>query len=152
MILMEIKNVVNEVKNEYPKMNQVSKKHLINNIPSKWLKVGLSSLGIAIVIKNNVLAAIDPSSIIDVPLAGVDEYRIPVPIQICNVACPIVQIISAVAFIITGLNILITKIKSKKQPEPKKVKKWIKVIFIISIILFILSILTKFIINAIDYY
>jgi len=147
---MEIKNVVNNVENEYPKMEQISKKHLSNNIPSKWLKIGLSSLGIAMITKNNVLA-VSPD-IIDMPLAGVAEYRIPVPIQICNVACPIVQIASAVVFIITGLSILITKIKSKKQNEPKKIKKWVKVSFIISIIAFIISVLTNFIINTIDYY
>lgn len=152
MIFMEIRNVVNEVKNEYPKMEQVSKKHLSNSIPRKWLKVGLSSLGIAMITKNNVLAVSISPDIIDMPLAGVAEYRIPVPIQICNVACPIVQIASAVVFIITGLSILITKIKSKKQNEPKKIKKWVKVLFIISIIAFIISVLTNFIINTIDYY
>ena len=31
MIIMEIKNVVNNIENEYPKMEQISKKHLSNN-------------------------------------------------------------------------------------------------------------------------
>lgn len=148
---MEIRNVVNEVKNEYPKMEQVSKKHLSNSIPRKWLKVGLSSLGIAMIMKNNVFA-LSPMDISTIDIAGGFPAPIPAPIRICNAACPIVQIVSAVIFIITGLSILLTKIKAKKQPEPKKVKKWVKSLFIISIILFILSILTKFIINTIDYY
>ena len=63
---MEIRNVVNEVKNEYPKMEQVSKKHLSNSIPRKWLKVGLSSLGIAMITKNNVLAVSISPDIIDI--------------------------------------------------------------------------------------
>ena len=156
---MEIRNVVNEVKNEYPKIEQVSKKHLSNSIPKKWLKVGLSSLGITMILKNNVFA----SSPTDLPdsmeftemmdiAGGISEFvPIPLPIKICNFSCPIVQILSAIIFIVTGLSILITKIKSKKQPEPEKVKKWVKVLFIISIILFILSTLAMFIINKIWY-
>ena len=145
---MEIRNVVNEVKNEYPKMEQVSKKHLSNNIPKKWLKAGLSSLGITIMFKNNVFAV----SPMNIDIAGGFPAPIPAPIRICNVACPIVQIVSAVIFIVTGLSILLTKIKAKKQSEPKKIKKWIRILFIISIIVFIISVLTRFIINTIDYY
>ena len=149
---MEIKNVENELINRYPKMNQVSKKHLLNSIPRKWLKVGLSSLGLALIFKNNVFA-ISP---MDIAIAGVSPVTIPAPIpapiRICNVACPIVQIVSAVLFIVTGLSILITRIKAKKQDEPKKVKKWIKVLFIISLIVFIISVLTKFVINLLNYY
>ena len=145
---MEIKNVENELINRYPKMNQVSKKHLLNSIPRKWLKVGLSSLGLALIFKNNVFA-ISP---MDIDIAGDIPAPIPAPIRICNVACPIVQIVSAVLFIVTGLSVLITRIKAKKQDEPKKVKKWTKVLFIISLIVFIISILTKFVINLLNYY
>ena len=148
---MEIRNVVNEVKNEYPKMEQISKKHLLNSIPKKWLKVGLSSLGIALLIKNNVYAISNSAITTTIDIAGGFPLPIPAPIRICNAACPIVQIVSAVIFIITGLSILLTKIKAKKQPEPKKVKKWIKILFIISIIVFILILLTRFIINIIYY-
>ncbi len=151
---MEIRNIVDEVKNDYPKMEQINEKHLSNSIPNKWLKIGLSSLGIAMITKNNALATTISPDIIDMPLAGDMPAYIatPLPVQIFNVACPIVQIASAIVFIITGLSILITKIKTKKQNEPKKVKRWVNILFIISIIVFILSILTKYIINTIDYY
>lgn len=145
---MEIRNVVNEVKNDYPKMDQVSKKHLVNSIPSKWLKLGLSSLGLTIIMRNKVFA----SSFMDtntIYIAGGCPAPIPAPIQVCDIACPIVQIVSMVVFIMTGLSILINKIKSKKQTEPKKVKKWVKILFIISVIVFILSSLIQFIINVI---
>lgn len=150
---MEIRNVVNKIENEYPKMEQISKKHLSNSIPSKWLKIGLSSLGIAILI-NNKAFAVSNFNLTTIDIAGGAPAPIitPLPVQICNVACPMVQIVSAVIFIITGLSILLTKIKAKKQDEPKKVKKWIKILFIISIIVFTISILTNFIINTIDYY
>ena len=136
---MEIKNVTNEVKNKYPKINQVSKKNITNSIPSKWLKLGASSLVLAMMMKHNVFATAvdDPSTFVpaETAIAGAVQNLAIENIKI--IAYP--TIISAVIFIITGLNIMISKIKSKKQSEPKKVKKWIKVMFIISIILFILS-------------
>lgn len=150
---MEIRNVVNKIENEYPKMEQISKKNLSNSIPSKWLKIGLSSLGIAILTNNKAFAVYNFNlTTIDIAGGAPAPITTPLPVQICNVACPMVQIVSAVIFIITGLSILLTKIKAKKQDEPKKVKKWIKVLFIISIIVFIISVLAKFIINTIDYY
>ena len=143
---MEIKNVVNNVENEYPKMDQISKKDLSNNVPKKWLKIGLSSLGIAL-LTNNKAFALSHSNLTSLDVAGgapVDIITITsLPVRICN----IFQMVSAVVFIITGVSMLLTKIKSKKQSEPKKAKIWIKILFIISIITFILSILTKFIIQ-----
>ena len=150
---MEIKNVENELRNSYPKMNQVSKKHLLNSIPRKWLKVGLSSLGLALIFKNNIFALSSMNtSILDIAGDVSAPIYIPVPIRICNVACPILQIVSAVLFIVSGFSILVTKIKAKKQSKPKKVKKWMKVLFIISLIVFIISVLTKFVINLLNYY
>lgn len=148
---MEIRNVINEVKNDYPKIGQISKKHLSNSIPKKWLNVGLSSFGIAMIMKNQVFA-LSSTDTITTDIAGGFPLPIPTPIKICTVACPIVQIVSAMLFIITGLSILVTKIKAKKQNEPKKIKNWIKVLFIISIIVFILSFLAKFFIHIIGYY
>ncbi len=144
---MEIRKVVNEAKKNYPKEKQISKKCITNNIPNKWLKAGLSSLIVAPLIKSNIFAiATKP-----VPIAGGLAVYEPISIQIYNIVCPIVQIVSIITFIVTGLDILITKIKSKKQNEPKKVKKWLKIAFIISIIMFILSFLIGFIITKIDY-
>ncbi len=145
---MEIRNVVNEVKKDYPKMKQVSKKKLENSIPNKWLKVGLSSLAIAIVMNSKIFATssfITPndftqSDFINMPGLVPTE---PIPIRICNIT----QIVSIVTFIILGISILITKIKSKKQSETRKVKKWINVLFIISIYLFALSSLVIFFID-----
>ena len=113
-------------------MKQVSRKCLTNSIPSKWLKFGLSSLVISIIMKNNVFAYNQSEK--NMPTAGVvTQTRHILPSRI--------GIISILIFIIIGLSILITKIKSKKQNETKEIKKWVKVIFIISIILFIISIL-----------
>lgn len=146
---MEIKNVVNEVEKEYPKMEQVCKRHLAKSIPSKWIKVGFSSLVIAMIMKNKVSAvslsdfnAIDIAGGFTAPVPA--PVQVPVYIQICNIVSSIVLIVSAVASIITGLSMLITKMKSKK------VEKWVKIVFIIYIIIFILSILIKFIMNAIE--
>ena len=146
---MEIRNVIKEVKNEYPKIKKISKENLLNNIPNKWLKVGISSLVISMIMKNKAFAAsigVEPSGY---TAAGGFPTYIPAPVKICNTVCPIIQIVSVSIFIITGLIILTTRIKSKKKSENKEVKKWIKFLFIISIIVFILSIVIRFIVNAI---
>lgn len=146
---MEIKNVTNKVENEYPKMKQVSKKCLSNSIPSKWLKVGLSSLGIIMIMKNNAFAygTISSEMAGGVPARRQIAIKIPLPIiKICkNVSSPIVQMVSVIIFLLMGLYILISKLNSKKHSETKKVKKWVKILFVISIIAFILSIIAKFI-------
>ncbi len=121
-----------EIRNEYPKVNI---KHLISK---NLLKVGLFSFGIAMMFSNNVLAM----SVMDIPPSG-SYSDIGPTLRPFDVVWTIVQIVSLIIFVVTGLSILITKIKAKKQPEPKKVKKWIKILFIISIIVFILSILTE---------
>ena len=138
---MEIKNVVNEVKKEYPKMEHLSKNRLIHSIPNKWLKAGLTSIGISLLMKNNVFA----TSVLNNEFAynGIDivggMYYEEIPVQTSSTILPIIQLILIIAFIITGLNILITKIKSKKQTEPKKVKKWVMIIFILSIVILIIT-------------
>ena len=130
---MEIRNVTETPKKEYPKMNQITEKKLRDTIPNKWLKVGLSSLMIAMLMKNNVLATNDPMMYIAGGMTVIVEP--PLYVQIC----PAVQVVSIIVFIISSIAILKTKSKAKKQNETKKVKKWIKAIFIISILLFILS-------------
>lgn len=130
---MEIRNVTETPKKEYPKMNQITEKKLRDTIPNKWLKVGLSSLMIAILMKNNVLATSDPM----MDIAGGMTVIVDTPLYVQ--ICPAVQVLSIIVFIISGIAILKTKSKAKKQNETKKVKKWIKAIFIISILLFILS-------------
>ncbi len=136
---MEIRNVVNEVKNDYPKMEQVSKKKLTKSVPNKWMKMGISSFVMSILMKSRSFAYSPLEGIEINPAASGGEVT-PVHVRICEIACPAVQSASIVMFIITGLIILITKIKNKN------VKKWIRIVFIASIIAFILSILINFII------
>ena len=147
---MEIRNVVSEVKNEYPQINQVSKKHLVNNIPSKWLKLGISSLVITFIMKNKVLA-VSLSDFDEITIAGGMSTLTPtpVPIQICNIACPIILKVSLVVFIMTYFGILINIIKSKYQSESTQIRKWLIILCIISIIVFFLSFVTTLIINQI---
>ena len=145
---MEIKSVKNEVKNEYPKLEKPKKKNLHKNIS----KISLTSIGITLLTKKTALASIDlagdvkavDNTSVPVQLAGdVVSEPVPVYLQICEKVFPILLIISILSFIITGLNILLTKFKSKKSNNPIKIKKWIKVLFILSILLILLCILFK---------
>lgn len=150
---MEIRNVVNEVKNDYPKMEQVSKKKLTKSVPNKWMKIGISSFVMSILMKsksfaNTTIGGIEINPANQEAIAG-GIVSIPVHVRICEIACPAVQITSIIMFIITGLIILLTKIKTKNEFKFKNVKKWIRIVFIASIIAFILSMLINFIINSV---
>jgi len=146
VIVMEIRKVVNEVENEYPKMKQISKKCLKKNIPNKWLKVGVVFLGTLNAIKNKVLAVAIPSIEVEtVDLAG--GWGVPLPIIVYEEFGGIIRAISGLLSIIIGLDILMTKMKYRKNDEKIKVKKWKKVLFIISTILFILNYLVGLLIG-----
>ena len=164
---MEIRNVVNDVQNDYPKMEHLSKEHLKSTIPNKWLKVGLSSFVITMMMKNKVLASSLSSGIDDVMnVAGFMPVSVAgdMPVEVvgtqpqrtflyvlCNDICSYIMIFSFVIFIVTGLNMLIRKFRAKKNNETKKTKKWIKVLFVISFILFIVSLLIGIFANNINY-
>lgn len=139
---MEIRNVVDEVKNEYPKITQISKKQLKNNIPNKWRKIGLSSLVMSMIVENNVFAVTPPT------IAG--GVAVPVEVPLYKVALGYASTISILIFVLTGINILITKIKAKKQSENLKDKKWVKIVFRVSILTFILSYLLNIILSYLE--
>ena len=151
---MEIRNVVNEVKNDYPKMEQVSKKKLTKSVPNKWMKMGISTFVMSILMKSKSFANTTINGIEINPANQATSGGIvatPVHVRICEIACPAVRISSIIMFIITGLIILFTKIKTKNEFKFKDVKKWIRIVFIVSIIAFILSMLINFIINGVYY-
>ena len=145
---MEIRNVVNEVQNDYPKMEQVSKKKLTKSVPNKWVKIGISSFVMSILMKSKSFAYSSLDGIEINPSAYGGEVT-PVHVRICEIACPAVQISSIIMFVITGLIILLTKIITKNKFKFKNVKRWIRIVFIASIIAFILSMLINFIINGV---
>ena len=87
---MEIRNVVNEVKNEYPKMQTANKISFENKIPKIVLFFGLSMVKL----KNKVFA-ID----IDVGLAG----GFPTIMDMHIRCCKMIQILSIMMFIMTVL-------------------------------------------------
>ncbi len=148
---MEIRNVVNEVQNDYPKMEQVSKKKLTKSVPNKWVKIGISSFVMSILMKSKSFALLASDILPPANPATSGGEVTPVHVRICEVVCPAVQITSIVMFIITGLIIFLTKIKTKNEFKFKNVKKWIRIVFIASIIAFILSMLMNFIINDVYY-
>ena len=115
------------------------------NILQKLNKIGIISLGMLILINNKSFAVR-----LDTNLEPLECATLPIPVsvEICKFVYPIIQIILAVIFIATGLSIFRTKIKTKEKFELKKVKKWIRITFVLSGILFILlSILMNIIIS-----
>ena len=152
---MEIKKV-NETNTNYPK--KISNKIIEKNIPAKWIKKGLYSLGIAVLIKYNVYAV----DSLDTQLAGdvvtTDPGPIPpiiedpLPLRICNTACPIIQAISATIFFITGLCLLIPKIISKNKKIKPKNNKVLTIVLSILCILSLIAFLSSIFVNILIHY
>ena len=53
---MELKSIKEGTKKEYPKMGQVKSKKLKKCIPSKWSKIGITSLALGLILKNTAYA------------------------------------------------------------------------------------------------
>lgn len=148
---MEIKRV-NETNNNYPK--KISKKIIEKNIPTKWIKRGIYSLGIAVLMKYNVFA-IETAE--DIELAGdvvnpnpnPPVIQDPLPLRICNTTCPIIQAVSAAVFFITGLCLLIPRItsKNKKKTHNKVLTIVLSVLCILSLVAFLSSVLVNILIH-----
>ena len=150
---MEIKGITNEIKTEYPNINEISKKTLKKSIPNKWAKIGLTSWMLGIILKGQVLAK--TLEISDMPLAGVApvvtpgvvEYQSPI-VKIINTAFPIVGGVSLIAFLISLIKIIKAKIKMKKENKKEKMEKRDKVVLIISIVLLLVSIISKILVGC----
>ena len=137
MIFMEIKNVTNNVENKYPKMEQISKKHLSASIPHKWKKIGLSSLIISLFLKSTALAGSAPIPSDDMQVGGATPTSTSTINLLTISKCTILGItVSSIITLIIGLYIK----KAKKQKEPKKVKTWVNILFILSLAFLIISV------------
>ena len=67
---MEIKKVENETNNDYPQMEEVSKKKLKKSIPKKWKVIGISSLALALIGGGSALWFANKKSYYDSSLGG----------------------------------------------------------------------------------
>lgn len=132
---MEIKSV-KENKIEYPKINEMSDKKVKKSIPNKWLKLGITSFIFDILIQTKVFAT--SSDRLPIVTAGVQVYHNPI-YDFVKDSCNVVTIVSLLAFLISGISIIVKKVIAKKQGGNQKIGKKIKIVFITSIILLILS-------------
>ena len=139
-----MRKCVKKRKIEYPKINEMSNKKLKTCIPTKWIKLGVTSCLFNILIQNKVFAVVplDDISVVDVT-PGLLPYNNPIYYSVKS-GCNVVSLISALTFIMSIVMIISKKSKSEKQ---ERVSKKIKIISIISIILFILSKLGIIIVN-----
>lgn len=136
---MEIKKVEKQIKLEYPKINEMSNKRIKYSIPDKWLKLGVTSFLLNVLMQSKAFAIADIISDDNIMVtAGVLPYYDPIYNYIKG-GCNIITLISALAFIISSIMMIIKKLKAKKQGENTKVSKKLKIVFIIATILLILS-------------
>ena len=148
---MEIKGIEKE-KVEYPTIDEISDKKLKASIPKKWTKLGITSVLFDILMKNKVFArtAEEMHELIQI-LEPRSSGGVVVPeepaISISREIFLIIRSISIIAFVISTIMIVNTKIKSKKQKESIKISKKIKIVCITSVILFFISWIAIIIIN-----
>lgn len=142
---MEIKNVANENKMKYPTKKQIKKDKILDNIPSKWRKIGISSLVMMMIMKGTSLAA-DPAYIypIEGDTGGIEMTTF-TKIKIVGILT-----LPSIIFIITGLIILLNKFKARKQANSKKTKRWVEILCAISAIICAIEIWWVFIMPYID--
>lgn len=133
---MEIKCVKKE-KIEYPKMNEISNKKIEGSIPNKWLKFGITSCLLNILLKTKAFAMIDIDEMIAIDEIVVDGAT-PRALPWYVTGFKIVSLILALTFVISAIIIIIKKIKAKKQGINIKINKKIKVLLIVSAILLFL--------------
>lgn len=116
---MKIKCVSNG-KIEYPKIT--------HNKRFKWLKIDITTVIFLIILMTTVQATTE-----------FGEKQSEPQVNPIRKGCIIVEFISTLMFIISGIMIIYKKIKTKKQDKEIHISKKIITVFIISIVLFILS-------------
>lgn len=136
---MELKNVILEKQVNYPKMNEINPNKLINRIPHQWKKIGLATFILGATIQNKTWAA---NFTIDTTIQGGLPVQHSVYGQVLNIIMPI-QLASIIGFMISLIMIIRSKIIGKKENRKIKIKKGIKIIFIVSILLFLITVIGK---------
>ena len=144
---MEIKNVANENKMKYPTKKQIKTDKILDNIPSKWKKIGISSLAMMMIMKGTSLA-VEPASYIYHPIEG-DTSGIEMT-TFTKIKIVGILTLPSIIFIITGLIILLNKFKARKQANSKKTKRWVEILCAISAIICAVEIWWVFIMPYID--
>ena len=128
---MEIKNIETNLKKQYPKINELNLNANKKNI-NIFTKMGMSILITKIALSNKVFAVYSNFSPSD--LGGLTTT----PLRSKNYDIPLTfQIISAIIFFISIAYILYTKFK--KKTSKANVKKFFKILMIISVIIFLIS-------------
>lgn len=143
---MEIKNVANENKMKYPTKKQIKKDKILDNIPSKWRKIGISSLVMMMIMKGTSLAVNPPGHIY--PIEGDTSGIEMTPFTKIKIFGTLT--LPFIIFIITGVIILINKFKARKQVNSKKTKRWVEILCAISAIICAIEIWWGFIMPYID--
>ena len=143
---MEIRNIENEVKKEYPKMEQISKKRLTKCIPEKWKKLGLSYVLINMMIKSKVLAM----SVTEIKTiesgtthVGLSPVHTPSYVVITTIEKTPIIGIGAMIFFIEGIIFRIIIRNSKF----KVIKILTDILIFVSFIIFLIYIITGIIIG-----
>lgn len=135
---MEIRNIEENVKINYPTSDELSTKNLEQSIPKKWCKLGINSFVFGLLSTKKVFA-ISPSEI-NPSLSGGAPMPAPTIFTYIAEASFVVLVVTAITFLISVLLFIKNKIKAKKENKKIKISKKLELSIIISGILFVASV------------
>ena len=132
---MEIKCVKKE-KTAYPKINEITDKRIEDSIPDRWLKFGITSFLLNILMQSKVLAV------------SLDDVIMPIEGESAGIVSKYytiyryikgISLLPTLTLLVSGIIIIIKRSKARKQGKNIKVSKEINTVFLLSVIVLILS-------------
>lgn len=98
---MELRSVKEEVKKEYPKIEQVKSKKLKKCIPSKWTKMGITSFVVGLILKNTAYAT-ESTQIIDGNIKGPSSHIV----GGMTSRSPVAELINNISAVVTVVSLI----------------------------------------------
>ena len=140
---MEIRKVDKKSQNEYPECEKIDNQKIKESIPKKWKKIGINSVLIGIMLGKNGAYAVKKLDLIDdmTDVSGIAPVQTPLQsaVGVLDKVSLVIQIVSFLVAICTGIKMLLVKNKSKKKGANIEVPKWVNLTCKISLIVLVVS-------------
>lgn len=139
---MEIRKVDKKSQNEYPECEKIDNQKIKESIPKKWKKIGINSVLIGIMLGKSAAYAVNPLDPLEmVGVSGIAPVKTPLQsaAEVLDKVSLVIQIVSFLVAICTGIKMLLVKNKSKKKGANIEVPKWVNLTCKISLIVLVVS-------------
>ena len=139
---MEIKKVDKKFQNECPECEKIDNQKIKESIPKKWKKIGINSVLIGIMLGKSAAYAVNPLDPLEMAgVSGIAPVKTPLQsaAEVLDKVSLVIQIVSFLVAICTGIKMLLVKNKSKKKGANIEVPKWVNLTCKISLIVLVVS-------------